>query len=143
MPAATETFELPVSLRITGSLERVFGAWLDPRIAREWLCDRMEGEWAAGKAVEWWFGEYRQEIRIIAVEANKRLVFKWNAYGTRPETMVEIEFLQLDGEVGLKLRESSYPLVKEDVLAALDAACGWENLFCRLKAWIEAGVRLR
>lgn len=138
-----ETFDLPVSLRITGEIERVFGAWLDPNIAREWLCDRMEGEWSPGKPVYWWFGDYRQELRVEAVVPNQRLAFCWNAYGTRPETKIEIEFLPLEGEIGLRLQERSFPLAKEDVMAALDAACGWENVFCRLKAWIEAGVKLR
>lgn len=138
-----ETFDLPVSLRITGEVDRIFKAWVEPGIAREWLCDRMEGQWAPGETVIWWFGEYRQELRVEKAETNRRLAFRWSAYGTRPETLVVIEFLPLAGEVGLKLSESSYRLAKEDVLAALDAACGWENVFCRLKAWIEAGVRLR
>ena len=61
-----KNFHLPVSLRIRGSVEKVFAAWMNPVEAEQWLCDRLEGEWATGKSVYWNFGDHRQEIRIVA-----------------------------------------------------------------------------
>jgi uncharacterized protein YndB with AHSA1/START domain len=139
----SETFHLPVSLRIRGSVEKVFAAWTNPVEAEKWLCDRLEGEWAAGKSVYWNFGDQRQEIRIVAIEPNKFIKFRWNAHGNQAETEVQIEFKDLGLEVGVVLRESSWKMSREDISRALDAACGWENVFCRLKAWIEFGVKLR
>lgn len=138
-----ETFELPVSLLIRGSLPEVFQAWMDPAIAEQWLCDRLEGSWAPGKSVFWHFGNARQELQILAIEPNQIIKFRWRVEGTRPETEVEIRFSVQDEFVALKLRESSWPLTNENVAFALDQACGWENLFCRLKAWTEAKVKLR
>jgi uncharacterized protein YndB with AHSA1/START domain len=138
-----ELFHLPVSLRIRGSIEKVFTAWTNPVEAEKWLCDRLDGEWAAGKSVYWNFGDHRQEIRIVTIEPNKLIKFRWNAYGNQAETEVQIEFKVLDHEVGMVLRESSWKLSRDDIAQALDAACGWENVFCRLKAWVEFGVKLR
>ncbi len=139
----SESFDLPVSLRIRGSIAEIFEAWIDPAIASNWLCDRLEGRWQAGQNVYWVFGELRQELRVSQVEPKKRLIFRWNAYGVQPETEVEIEFRDLGNEVGLVLKEGSWSLTLEEVKVALDKACGWENVFCRLKAWIEAKVKLR
>jgi len=135
-------FELPVSLRVRAPLKRVFAAWLNEADAR-WLCDRQEGRWAAGEKVFWNFGGERQEIRVVAVEAERVVRFRWNAYGTQSETEVVIEFRDHGSETGLVLREVGWELALENVKVALDHACGWENLFCRLKAWVEAGVELR
>ncbi len=136
-------FDLPVSLRVRGSVDKIFTAWTSSAVAKEWLCDRMEGEWKPGSSVFWHHGEYRQEIRIVEVEPLKRLAFRWRAYGEQPETNVEIQFKQLGGEVGVLIREREWALTVPNVNFALDHACGWENTLCRLKAWIEAGVKLR
>jgi uncharacterized protein YndB with AHSA1/START domain len=140
---ATLTFDLPVSLRITGGLSEVFRSWTDPALAAHWLCDRVEGEWKPGAKVYWHFGESRQEIRVVRVETEKVIEFEWNANLSQPETNVKIEFRDLGKEVGLVLTESSFALSIEAVRWALDAACGWENIFCRLKAWTESKVKLR
>lgn len=137
------SFDLPVSLRIRGSIDEVFDAWINPSVAVNWLYDGCDGHWKPGKSVYWVFGDFRQEIRVTEVEPNKLLLFRWNAYGSRPETEVRIEFRDLGNEVGLVLHEGRWALTLEDVKVALDLACGWENIFCRLKAWIEAKVKLR
>ena len=138
-----EVFDLPVSLRIRRSSSAVFSAWIEPAIAEQWLCDRMEGRWHAGEKVIWIFGGIRQEIRVQEVEIGKRLNFRWNSHIERAETAVTIECVELNGEVRLSLLESNWELSAENVRLALDQACGWENVFCRLKAWIESGIKLR
>ena len=141
-----ETFELPVSLRIRSSRDRVFAALTDPALASEWLCERVEGSWRPGGIVHWHFGPVAQEIRVIEVQGPELLKFRWNAYVTEPETEIEMRLLVLDGshlgETGVKIRESRWELSGENVRIALDHACGWENLLCRLKAWLEAGIRI-
>jgi uncharacterized protein YndB with AHSA1/START domain len=145
MPVASsdQKFDLPVSLRITGHVDDVFRSWINAETAANWLCDRLEGEWKNGNKLYWWFGDYRQELRVVRVESNRLIEFSWNANGKQPETTVKIEFRDLGKEVGLVLSESSFSLSLESVAWALDRACGWENIFCRLKAWTEAGIRLR
>jgi uncharacterized protein YndB with AHSA1/START domain len=69
---STETeksFDLPVSLRIRGSIEEVFAAWVDPAQAENWLCDRLDGQWQPGKSVYWIFGDHRQELRSLILPA--------------------------------------------------------------------------
>ncbi len=138
-----QSFDLPVSLRIRGTIDEIYSAWIKPAIAQKWLCDRMEGEWTPNATVSWWFGNHRQELRITQVETNFALGFQWNAYGTQAETCVTIGFKDLGSEVGITVRESSWELTEDSVKIALDHACGWENTLCRLKAWIEAQVKLR
>jgi uncharacterized protein YndB with AHSA1/START domain len=139
----SESFSLPVSLRIQAPLSKVFGAWIRPEVAAEWLCDQLEGSWTPGNSVYWHFGDQRQELRIISVVAEKSLRFLWNANGDRAETEVEITFEAVGNETWLRLNERSWLLSAENVKIALDQACGWENLFCRLKAWTESRTRLR
>ena len=134
-------FELPVSLRIRGSRETVFNAWILPETARHWLCDRMEGDWKPGASVYWHHGDHRQSLQIISVEKNNHLSFRWKAWGIQSETDVKIEFTELGEETRLRILESKWPLSRNDVAIALDHACGWENTLCRLKAWIETGAR--
>lgn len=141
--AVPKKFDLPVSLRIKGKVDDVFASWVNREIAEQWLCDHLEGEWKSGSTLYWCFGVERQEIRVSRIETGKLIEFRWNANGTQPETIVKIEFRNLGEEVGLVLSESSFELSMESVRRAMDAACGWENLFCRLKAWTEAKVKLR
>lgn len=132
---------LPVSLRIRGPLARVFAAWTDTATARNWHCDRIDGEYKSGATVTWNFGDFRQALRIDEVRANELIVFHWQAHNTDPETEVRIQFTDLKHETGIKIVESSWPLSKESVAKIVDHACGWENMLCRLKVWIELGAR--
>jgi len=139
-----DTFELPVSLRVRGSVADIYTAWVDPAIASEWLCDKMDGQWFAGQKVYWVFGDVWQEIRVLAVAENKCLTFLFNPYNGPHELTIQLEFRDLGGgEVGLALWARGFELSKEHVATALDMACGFENMFCRCKAWIEARVKLR
>jgi len=137
---ADSSFNLPVSLRIRGSVHDVFSAWVKPEVVKNWLCDRMEGEWKSGETVYWWHAEHRQAIQVTTVEKNHHLRFRWSAWGTQCETEVEVEFSELDGETGIRICESKWNLATENVSIALDHACGWENTLCRLKVWIELGA---
>lgn len=136
-------FQLPVSLRIRGSLASIFSAWVERSAAEQWLCDRMEGEWRPGQSVFWHHGDHRQEIKVVEIADRNRLAFRWSAYGTQPETEVKVEFREIGEEIGVLIHEAGWPLTKGNVEFALDHACGWENTLCRLKAWMEAKVKLR
>lgn len=136
-------FDLPVSLLIKASRDEVFKAWINPSSACEWLCDDFEGSWTQGDKLYWVFGIERQEIRVSDVNVGHSLAFQWNANQTEAVTSVMIEFKDQGKMTAIKLKEGSWPLTHEAVKTALDHACGWENILCRLKAWIEAGVKLR
>ncbi len=103
----------------------------------------MEGEWQSGKSVYWCFEDIRQELKIVSIIPRKQLKFHWKASGSNEETAVTIDFKNLGDEVGISLFETEWSLSVENVRTALDHACGWENVFCRLKAWVEAKIKLR
>ena len=133
-------FDLPVSLRIRCSPSQAFEAWIKPELAQAWLCDEMLGQSIPGEIVSWRHGEHRQEIRISSIETNRRLTFQWQAWGSQPETNVDVEFEQLEGETAIRIKESGWSLNSDNVTIALDHACGWENVLCRLKAYLEVGA---
>lgn len=138
-----ETFELPVGLRVKGNKDKIFECWTNPERAKEWLCDRLEGSWTPGETLSWVFGSYRQELKIVEVVPGQSLKFRWKVGGNRPETEALVTFEQVGNETALRLREKHFDLTQEGVRFAIDGASGWENIFCRLKAWVEFGAKLR
>lgn len=132
-------FTLPVSLRIRAPLEQVFAAWVDPRTAEHWQCERITGEWKPGSTVTWDYGSEQQVLEVTELEPSRFLRFEYKAYRTQAKAQVAIEFVSLGQETGLRLTETGWPLDAEGAAIVADHACGWENMFCRLKVYLELG----
>jgi uncharacterized protein YndB with AHSA1/START domain len=136
--------ELPISLRINKSRDEVFRAFTDRALCRNFLCDAMSGEWKSGCEVNWVFGTFRTRIKVDEAIPNELLRFRWPALFTETETEVRIQFLnQEPGVSGVKLFETGWESDQDSLKSALDHACAWKNMLCRLKAWLEYGVDLR
>jgi uncharacterized protein YndB with AHSA1/START domain len=137
--------EAPISLRINRPIPEVFSAFTDPLKAREYLCDAMTGEWKAGGNVVWRFGETNVVLKIQETIENEFLRFHWNGADFLDyETEVSIRFIpQEPGVTGVKILNSGFETNQISLKSALDACCGWENVLCRLKGWLEYGIDLR
>lgn len=137
--------EAPVGLRINKSIPEVFLALVDPLKARQYLCDAMSGEWKASSKVVWRFGETNVILQVLEVIENELLRFRWDGADFLDyETEVSIRFIpQEPGVTGVKILNTGFRSDQLSLKSAMDACCGWENLLCRLKAWLEYGIDLR
>lgn len=121
--------------------ERVFEAFRDPELLREWAApdehrtESVEMDFRPG-------GRYRREMRFpdgslhvlsgeyLEIEAPRRLVYSyvWETVPDAPETRVEIDFLERDGGTEVRLVHSGFGTGE----MAEDHAAGWESCFDRL-----------
>jgi glutathione S-transferase len=141
---APERFELQQTRFIRAPREKVFAAFTEEALLRQWHCPRglsvthsrcdarTGGQWqlqmrsrdGSGFAVG---GVYRE------VQPPARLVYTWAWQGDNSpmagiETLVEVDLLQRDNGTELRLRHSGFPAA-----AASDAhAAGWRSTLNRL-----------
>jgi glutathione S-transferase len=141
---APERFELQQTRFIRAPREKVFDAFTDEGLLRQWHCPRgmnvtlSRSEARAGGAWQLQMqardgtrlavgGAYREVTRPA------RLVYTWAWQGENSpmagiETLVEVDFLARDGGTELRLRHSGFPAA-----AASEAhAVGWRSTLNRL-----------
>ena len=141
---APDRFQLQQSRFIRAPREKVFDAFTDEAMLRQWHCPRglsvphshsdarTGGAWQlqmlARDGSRFAVGGVYQELR-----RPERLVYTWAWQGENSpmdgvQTLVEVDFLERDGGTELRLRHSGFPAA-----AASDAhAAGWRSTLNRL-----------
>ena len=141
---APDRFQLQQSRFIRAPREKVFDAFIDEAMLRQWHCPRglsvphshsdarTGGAWQlqmlARDGSRFAVGGVYQELR-----RPERLVYTWAWQGENSpmdgvQTLVEVDFLERDGGTELRLRHSGFPAA-----AASDAhAAGWRSTLNRL-----------
>ena len=147
---APERFDLQQTRFIRAARDKVFDAFTEEALLRQWHCPRgmsvvhcrceprAGGEWQLGMqardgtrlAVG---GAYREVLRP------QRLVYTWAWQGENSpmagvETLVEVDLIERDGGTELRLRHSGFPAA-----AASEAhAAGWRSTLNRLLDQVDA-----
>ena len=141
---APERFELQQTRFIRAPREKVFAAFTDEAMLRQWHCPRglsvthsrcdarASGQWQlqmqARDGSRFAVGGVYREVR-----RPERLVYTWAWQGDNSpmagiETLVEVDFVERDAGTELRLRHSGFPAA-----AASDAhAAGWRSTLNRL-----------
>ena len=141
-----ERHVLKIRRTFDATAEEVFEALRDPELLREWAApDEHRTE-----AVEMDFregGSYRRRMRFpdgsvhllrgeyLEIEPPRRLVYtyRWETIQEAPDTVVEIDLRERDGQTELRLVHSGF----EAGETADDHRGGWESCLDRLAKLLE------
>jgi len=147
---APDRFELQQTRFIRAPREKVFDAFTEEALLRQWHCPRgmrvlhCRAEARAGG--EWQLGMVARDGTQLAVggayrevSRPQRLVYTWAWQGENSpmaglQTLVEVDFVACDGGTELRLRHSGFPAP-----AASEAhAVGWRSTLNRLVDQVDA-----
>lgn len=128
---------------------RVYQAWLDPELLRQWLApeglsvDRLESEPRIGGRLRVWHRDARVAVggfdcEVLELVPNERLVFRWGFVGPerrpRYDSLLTITLRETpSGETALTLvheRLETLAAALPDVTA--NVARGWESALAKL-----------
>ncbi|WP_028391230.1 SRPBCC family protein [Bacillus cihuensis] len=120
----------------------VFEAFVDPsKIGNFWFTSSSE-RWEQGKTVTLKYDEYdaQVDIKVIDVEQNKKIVFKWGGY--EEEHIVTITLNELDqSNTIIEVNEQGFNESDGELLHKLvDNKEGWVFMLTCLKGYLEFGV---
>ncbi|MBA9027162.1 SRPBCC family protein [Peribacillus huizhouensis] len=128
--------------KILKPAHEVFEAFVDPsKIGNFWFTSSSE-RWEQGKTVTLKYDEYdaQVDIKVIDVEQNKKIVFKWGGY--EEEHIVTITLNELDqSNTIIEVTEQGFNESDGELLHKLvDNKEGWVFMLTCLKGYLEFGV---
>jgi uncharacterized protein YndB with AHSA1/START domain len=122
----------------------VFEAFVDPAITSRFWFSRGSARLEAGKQVIWDWEMYgfSATVEVKAVEANRRILVTWSAYGT--DTPIEWLFEPRgDDSTFVRVANWGFGGDPDSILAqAIDSTGGFNLLLAGAKAWLEHGIAL-
>ena len=148
-----------VSARVARPAHEVFEAVADPaKLSAYFTTGGAVGRLESGATVQWEFADFPGPfpVEVAEVEADRRIVLKWEANDGPPEdgvatagaaylTTVIFTFEPLDGDrrTLVAIEESGWRETETGLKAAFGNCMGWSQMLVALKAWVEYGVNLR
>ena len=121
----------------------VFEAFIDPAITSKFWFTKGSARLEPGKEVTWDWEMYgfSAVIQVKAVEANRRILIEWSAYGS--PTMVEWIFTPRDSATFVSVTSSGFPGDEGQVVKyAIESTEGFALVLSGLKAFLEHDVIL-
>jgi uncharacterized protein YndB with AHSA1/START domain len=120
----------------------VFEAFVDPaKIGNFWFTSSSE-RWEQGKTVTLKYDEYdsQVDIEVMAVEINKKIVFRWGANGEGH--IVTISLKELDNSsTHIEVTEEGFKENDDDLVSQMiDNKEGWVYMLTCLKGYLEFGI---
>src|SRR5579863_1691010 len=121
----------------------VFEAFVDPAVTSRFWFTKGSARLEAGKMVRWDWEMYglSMEAEIRAVEANRRILVGWSAYGG-----TEIEWVftpRGPDETFVSITHRGFKGTPEETAeAAIGSTEGFTFVVSGLKAWLEHGIEL-
>lgn len=120
----------------------VFEALVDPEKMANYWFSSGSARWEAGKIVTLQYAEYHAQvdIKVLEVEANKKIVFQWGA--TVEGNVVTIALNELEElNTIIEVHETGFRGDGEALInVLLDNKEGWVYMLSCLKAYLEFGV---
>jgi uncharacterized protein YndB with AHSA1/START domain len=129
-------------MKIVKPVNEVFEAFVDPsKIGNFWFSSSSE-RWEQGKTVTLRYDEYgaQLDIKVIEVELNKKIVFKWGL--PEDEHVVTITLNELDNSnTIIEVNEEGFKENDDELIHKLvDNKEGWVFMLTCLKGYLEFGV---
>jgi uncharacterized protein YndB with AHSA1/START domain len=128
--------------KILKPANEVFEAFVDPsKIGNFWFSSSSE-RWEPGKKITLKYDLYNAEmaIKIVEVEENKKIVFKWGPI--EEEHVVTIMLKELDNSSTIiEINEDGFKENDDELIhKLLDNKEGWVFMLTCLKGYLEFGV---
>jgi uncharacterized protein YndB with AHSA1/START domain len=137
---------LHIERRFAASRERVFEAWTDPELFVRWFRPkggsasdaeidlRVGGSWCVTMKGPLWPGRAFGTYMEVDVPARLVYTMAWEGIPLGPESVVTVEFDELDGETEVRLTQERLGTLRGRV----GHARGWRNSLRRLRKLVEA-----
>ena len=129
-------------IKIRKPAHEVFEAFVDPEKIGNFWFSSSSARWEQGKTITLRYDEYaaQADIKVLDVEADKKIVFQWGAPGE--EHIVTIALQTLDHAVTIvEVCEEGFNERDENFIShLLDNKEGWVYMLTCLKAYLEFGV---
>ncbi len=120
----------------------VFEAFVDPaKIGNFWFTSSSE-RWEQGKTVTLKYDEYNAQvdIEVMAVEINKKIVFRWGANGEGHIVTISLKELG-NSSTHIEVTEEGFKENDDDLVSQMiDNKEGWVYMLTCLKGYLEFGI---
>jgi len=131
--------------KIVKPVDEVFEAFVDPaKIGNFWFSS-SSARWEQGKTITLRYDEYdaQVDIKVLEIEANKKIVFRWGATGEGHIVTITLKELDRTSTV-IEVNEEGFHENDEDLINNLiDNKEGWVYMLTCLKGYLEFGANLR
>jgi uncharacterized protein YndB with AHSA1/START domain len=134
-----------VGMLIRRSPADVFAALADPALTTRFWYTRSSGPMVAGAQLtwEWEMHGVCSQIRVLAMEDERRIRFEWSGYRPEAPTTVEFRFIPWDGGTYVQATESGFTGTGDEVVGfAVASKGGFTFLLSSMKAFLEHGIEL-
>lgn len=132
------TYQIQHEVGIKASPDVVYEALTEPKQLAKWWTSDTRGESAVGSRLEFWFGDFRQEFKVTALEPPELVRWKGTKTGVPEWAGTEISFrLKSDGNQTLVRFTHSNWAQDSDFLA--HCSTKWAVFLLSLKDLLEKG----
>ena len=125
-------------------VSEVFEAFVNPAITSKFWFTKGSGRLQAGKKIRWDWEMYGHsvQVRVKAVEENKRILIEWSAYGT-PTTVEWVFTSRPDNTTFVSVTNTGFSGDDAEVVKqALDSTEGFTLVLAGAKAFLEHNITL-
>lgn len=131
-------------MKILKPANEVYEAFVNPsKIGHFWFSSSSE-RWETGKTVTLIYDEYDSKvgIKIMEVEKNKKIVFRWGYNGEGNTVTIKLNELNNSGTI-IEINEDGFNEKGDKLISdLLDNKEGWVYVLTCLKGYLEYGVNL-
>jgi uncharacterized protein YndB with AHSA1/START domain len=121
---------------------KVFEAFIDPAITKNFWFSKGSGKLELNKKVTWEWEIYNVSVIVVPKEIlkNKKIIFEWGG----PATTVEFKFKKLSHSLTyVTVTECGFNKVGDELLKSVkDSTGGFTTVLDGLKAYLEYGINL-
>ncbi len=122
---------------------QVFEAFINPEITSKFWFTKSSGRLEPGKQIRWDWEMYDSsvQVKVKAIEQNKRILIEWSAYGT---TTVEWLFTpRADNTTLVSVTNAGFSGDGDEIVKqAMDSTEGFTLVLAGLKALLEHNIIL-
>lgn len=133
-----------LQMGILKPVHEVFEAIVDPEKMIKYFTSKSTGRIECGKTLKWEWKDFdaEHEIKVIKVEKNKLVSFKWDGSGIECTVIISLESKEANNTL-VKITEEEWTPDFEGAKSCMGQVEGWTHFLCCLKAYLEYGVNLR
>lgn len=122
--------------------DKVFEAFIDPEITKNFWFTHGSDKLEVGKSVTWQWEMYGVSTKVIAKEIvpSKKIIIEWD----EPATTVDFDFKTLsDGSTYVTIKHFGFNKTGDELLEAIkDSTGGFTTVLDGLKAYLEHNINL-